>query len=1207
MIEDQMASTQGPSNKRPVAKAPPKKPVAKPVVKNATAPSQKPAVQNAAKPQSKSPPVKTLPIKDLPAATNAKTTPSGTETQGRLQVQAAKVQTETVRAKNIPAETVPSSAKSNDIPAVLQSRMETLENNVRSLQPAVENYSQRFGQIAGTNYTQLEQMGKGFAVQNDVKAGQGNPFSEMGRVSSDRLNPEQQKLLQASSTELTRQLRQDLRAGRLPALINPDQLSQIQTPQEAVAQMRFNQGLQANGIPQDFNGASPQNREQLNTQIAVGGMMPSLQNAPETLSQYRQALSEQTAINQEREKLGLPPISLPELSAMQTRLNSLDTQITAFGRQQVQQFGGTTSTQLMPFQPGDPVEVVNGNSRQMEDLHRQGLAEQLQNRDPSKRFSSEEVATIQARFDLANNGLNASLREPLTPTLQDEMIRVNDSINLLAGNRSGLTIQDVPMSPELRRSLGLNLNDAPPPSFSTLLSRDAQIDRIALLPENQRLEAIKRAAIGIGVDASEATETTQKIGKRFDSLILPKISNKFFGNDDINEIHTKLAKTRQEGSEEMGKLAVVASANGSHRLALDTLRTARGYESDQVQSNQGFERFTRETQLQGLLMVQDTALGLVSTVGPGMARSFGQGAFRQTVTQPLRQELQGIPREALRELAEQEATSMARQQLNQVTSSDLKAMTQQHYRNLLGQQIQLESQQVSSAASRSIPSTAPGTSSVDAGDWVVFRDEKGQMQMVREGQSPPKPSPALTETVTLDSTQTVSGSAKTSSPSNFDTPTSISTNPAGTGEAATSPAKPFLSDLPPAKPLPPGTDMGDMVMMRGKDGKPVIFLEGHPGQPFELPKPKTTSVAPTTPPTTPPSLPSSGSSSGTGAASLPDSNLPNLPGTNPPLENPSIKNQSPGFYFQSHQSWSEQIKSWFGIKPPGTPIGSMMSRQEVNGLNQMLRPMDPNFAGNNNQLFKMKLPGNSEETLLRIPKDFASDLTGGQARILGAERIPITYPKEMQPFLRNGSFPDEMILARGRHGTEAITSHPIMPNANPVFQSGSPLTTAENIAQLGRMSDGQVQDFIRMNMGIERMGVTGELNLQNMSVGPNGLGRFDINIVEDQLLQNGGRFAFSQGNAEQSVARVYDQILDTIQTGRSQLNQIDRPLQETMRQAGINRIIIQADGAYLIPSGFTSDSLMRNAQTGLSQFEEAIRRQMANPEFQQELLRFGHF
>jgi hypothetical protein len=92
---------------------------------------------------------------------------------------------------------------------------------------------------------------------------------------------------------------------------------------------------------------------------------------------------------------------------------------------------------------------------------------------------------------------------------------------------------------------------------------------------------------------------------------------------------------------------------------------------------------------------------------------------------------------------------------------------------------------------------------------------------------------------------------------------------------------------------------------------------------------------------------------------LPDSNLPNLPGTNPPLENPSIKNpsiknQSPGYYFQSHQSWSEQIKSWFGIKPPGTPIGSMMSRQEVNGLNQMLRPMDPNFAGNNNQLFKMK-------------------------------------------------------------------------------------------------------------------------------------------------------------------------------------------------------------------------------------------------------------
>lgn len=1178
-----MASTQGPSNKRPVAKAPSKKPVPKPVVKSPAAPTKQAAVKNAAKPQSNSPPVKTL-----PQATSSKIQPNGAETQGRLQVQSASAQ----------AGAIQNSAKASEVSAELRTRMETLQNNVRSLQPAVENYSQRFGQMAGTNYTQLQQMGKSFAVQNDVKSGQWTPFSEMGRVSLDRLNPEQQKLLQASSTELTRQLRQDLRAGRLPALINPDQLSQIQTPQEAVAQMRFNQGLQANGIPQEFNGASPQNREQLNTQIAIGGVMPSLPNTPETLSQYRQALSEQTAINQEREKLGLPPISLPELSDMQTRLNRLDTQITDFGRQQVQQFGGTASKQLMPFQPGDPVEIVNGNTRQMEDQHRQGLAEQLQNRDPSKRFYNEEVASIQARFNLVNNGLNASLREPLTPALQDEMIRVNDSINLLAGNRSGLSIKDVPMSPELRRSLGMNLNDAPPPSFSTLWSSNGQIDRIALLPENQRLDAVKRAAIGISIDANQATETTQQIGKRFDNLILPRISNTFFGHDEINETQTLLAKTRQEGSEEMGKLAVTASANGSHRLALDTLRTARGYEVDQVQTNRGFERFTRETQLQGLMMVQDTALGLVSTVGPGMARSFGQGAFRQTATQPLRQELQGMSREGLRELAEQEASSMARQQLHQVTSSDLKAMTQQHYRNLLGQQLKLESQQVSSVASRSLPNSSSGTSSVDAGDWVVFRDEKGQMQMVREGQTPAKPPEILTDTVSVGRTQTVSGSANTStSPNltrNLETPVGSSSHPVSAEGSFNSQPQLFLSDLPPAKPLPPGTDMGDIVMMRGKDGKPVIFLEGHPGQPFEFPKPK--------PNATPLE---------TGSAPLPNGNLPNL-STNSPsiqnlsIENPSIKNPSTGFYFQSHhQGLGDRVKGWFGVKPEGTPLGTMMSSPEVDGLNAMLRQGTPNFAGNNNQLFRLKLPGSSEETLLRVQKDVAFDLTNRQGRILGAERVPISYPDQMKPFLQNGSFPNEMIVLRSPNGTDAITSHPIMPNANPVFQSGSPVRSAENMAQLGKIGDSQVQDFIRMNMGIERMGVSGELNLQNMSVGPNGLGRFDINVVEDQLLQNGGRFGFSQGNADQSVARVYNQILDTVETGKTQLSHLDQSLRNTFRQAEGHRIILQGDGAYRLPPGVTPDNMMKEAQDGLRTFEEAVRRQMANPEFQQELLRFG--
>jgi hypothetical protein len=153
--------------------------------------------------------------------------------------------------------------------------------------------------------------------------------------------------------------------------------------------------------------------------------------------------------------------------------------------------------------------------------------------------------------------------------------------------------------------------------------------------------------------------------------------------------------------------------------------------------------------------------------------------------------------------------------------------------------------------------------------------------------------------------------------------------------------------------------------------------------------------------------------------------------------------------------------------------------------------------------------------------------------------------------------------------------------------------------------DTQVQDFIRMNMGIDRMGLSGELNLQNMSLGRNGLGRFDINVVEDQLLQNGGKFAFTQEGQEQSLSRVYDQILDTIQTGQAQLDFMEPTLKNTFQQAGSRKIVIESDGVMIIPPGTTAEGLIQNGREGLKRFEEAILRQRQNPDFRQELLNFG--
>jgi hypothetical protein len=884
-----MPSIQGPSGKKPPNKSPAVKPAAKAVVKKSPAlqqqakpaaskPAIKPVVKNAA---NNTPAVKTLPA---PSATRlASDKASGLPSGASKPIQAQSQVQPLVKA-------------TEKVPAALQSRMTALEENVRTVSPAIQNYTQVFGGIAEGNYAQLDQMGRGFAAAQDAQAGKGSPFSAFEPVTRSRLSPEKQEWMQASSTELTRQLRQDLREGRTPAFLSPEQFANIQSPQEAIAMMRFNQGLQQAGIPQNFEGRSPQDRAELTAHIAVGGIVPALPNAPEALTQYRQLLTEQNEINQQREKLGMSPVQNPALSAMQTRLNGLDQQLATYGREHVRQFGGNPSETQLPFQSGDAVESRSGPSSQLEDLHRQSLEQQIQNRPPGKPFSDSERMALQDRFNIVNNGLHASLRAPLTDALQDEMIRVNDSVNLLKGNQSGLSIKDVPMSQSLRNALGLNLPDAPPAVLTPFLNQDAQIDRIALLPENQRLDAVKRAALGIRADAANATESTQAIGNKYDSLLLSRISD----DGQLQDVQTKLSKTLQAGADEMGVMAVQASSIGSHQLALSSLRSARGHQQAQNQTNEQFERLTQETQLRGLMMVQDTALGLVSAFGPSAARSLGQGAMRQSVSQPLRQELQGMSREAIRELAEKEVSSLARQQFSNMTTADLRSLTQQHYRNLLQQ--------------------------VDV-------------------------NPAI-------------GTVSTPGANSVSTPVST----------------------------------------------PVSSPVSNPG------------VLPDVPPQTPTPVSSSVSSSVTPSSASPAS--------------------GERFYFQSHfQSVGDKVKRLMGVQPEGTPLGQMMTKQEVNTLNQMIRPTQPRFQGNNNQLFEVKLPGNNEETLLRIPKDFASDLTGGPTRILSAERVPISYPPEMQRFLPQGSFPDEMIIARSSHATEALTSHPKMPNVNPVVQSGSPITT----------------------------------------------------------------------------------------------------------------------------------------------------------------------
>jgi len=384
----------------------------------------------------------------------------------------------------------------------LQARITALRSDAGRWSQRANAYLDAQDQIAGANFQSLQRL-----AQDSVQRETGSPFNVPG--DTDRLRYDERKKLQGVATEMTRQLRQDLRAGRTSAFLDTPALDRAPTADAAVAQMRVQQGLQAAGIPEDFRGHSPKDMDgvrqlqrlhtgamplpdekvaqaalgrtfegkgRAETDRAIDRMIrdqrvpeglglelatPNARDVPGTLESLQR---QRDAIDSELKKLGRDPLEMKAVDDTVARMQKLDDTVADFGEQLAKQHGASTET----FGLGADGKITEV---------------------PKPPFDKAPVA--EANGDLG--------RQPeLTRAQQDELVRVNDSLELLRGNRSGLSIADVPMTPGLRDALDLPEGigtAAPTKSFDPFRvfqpkherqSATERIDRAALMPVEHR-------------------------------------------------------------------------------------------------------------------------------------------------------------------------------------------------------------------------------------------------------------------------------------------------------------------------------------------------------------------------------------------------------------------------------------------------------------------------------------------------------------------------------------------------------------------------------------------------------------------------------------------------------------------------------------------------------------------------------------------------
>jgi hypothetical protein len=589
------------------------------------------------------------------------------------------------------------------IAAEIDQKISELNQRSEALRARTLDYVQVQTAIAENNFSQINQMASDTARQRETEllGRPQNPFQREGDLSN--LSVADQQILRGITQETTRQMRQDLREGNTAVIMERQDFAGVSTPDQARAVMRINQGLQASGLPNDFAGNSPTSVESTQRMISEGKISPAVPNARDIPQEIQTLQGERTRLNEQLQAMQRAPVELPALDAAVRQIQDLDNHIAETGQRLYSQFGGTTTAPTLerssdgtfrvtdrpiaPFNPasvqpapGETTTLADGFRVRMVPLEGAGAggARVMLPLNESSPFTQDANGLITRDTPLAvrestqNTSMDGTRRTPLTADQQNELVRVNDSLQLLRGNQSGLSVSDIPMSEGLRNSLGIPASVQPAgpatPGFS--LERALQqvtpagelaqirqdIDRVALMPAEARGAALSNMAIRTGAISAGEQHATRLI-EQADNTVLNRTvelldpvniaikgatSERFIA--ESSQLNLGRANVLGEKVDTLTDRALSTASTGRFGESMTALREANGLAAFQVGSNAEYMQHLEATQLNTALFIGTLpaeALGVVDLAiagGRRLGSSVGRAALAETARSTLEQQ-----------------------------------------------------------------------------------------------------------------------------------------------------------------------------------------------------------------------------------------------------------------------------------------------------------------------------------------------------------------------------------------------------------------------------------------------------------------------------------------------------------------------------------------------------------------------------------------
>jgi hypothetical protein len=608
----------------------------------------------------------------------------------------------------------------------LRQQEKELRSRADNVQQRTDAYARGQEQVVAHNLSTINQMATQDAQANvDAKRTDRNPYnnpSPFHQAGAKDLTAEQRDKYKTMTEETVRQGREGVRSGNVSPTINPADYSNVKTGAEAGAQMKFEQQLQNADIPENFNGHSPRNEGEVralqgmdkgtatpeqNTNRAVlnaragevgdklADMTPeqagkaltdpevgkgrgigegtgNMRDVPHEIAKLENDLK---AHNEQRAEAGLEPIKLDGLDQANDRLQKLDDNIAKFGAQVNDSLGGLSTGQALP--PFNQSNIADERQRSR-DAIQQGRAIAMPKVGMDGKLTFEPPKAP-GTGEVPDSGTTQAER--------DELVRINDSRNLLRGNQSGYSFKDIPMSPQMRAKLEggnaiLGQKETMPTARNiqqeqireqfglhptnnydhTGLSTTDKVDRAALVPAEQRADYLNAVNKG----------QMQKADRMFDeSVAISKVDASELAKNSIVDSVTsidpvsyamnlkqnaafdgRMSRPSQkigESADRMGdnfdKSADARSAINDERYsdAMSSMRGITQNNRDQALQNSGHLSDVKRTRLQtaqtiGMSLAalpmaftpgaRGAARGAMNSVRRGLSRTLGRGGSK---------------------------------------------------------------------------------------------------------------------------------------------------------------------------------------------------------------------------------------------------------------------------------------------------------------------------------------------------------------------------------------------------------------------------------------------------------------------------------------------------------------------------------------------------------------------------------------------------